>query len=98
MSTPNAIETQFTLLTAVARYERLRTRDALAPSGGDPVEADPQAVPLTREEALELIALGDGLRGGPGRRGELRCQPNGGAERRPEPVRRGPVRRRPVRR
>jgi|SRR6476660_8595885 len=64
MSTPDELERRHTLQTAVARYEQLRTRDALAPAGGDP-EADPDSVPdpeftpLTRAEALELLALGE---------------------------------------
>jgi hypothetical protein len=59
MTTPDALESQFTLLTAVARHEHLRTRDALAPRGVEPAEAEPQATPLTRDEALELLALGE---------------------------------------
>jgi hypothetical protein len=59
MTTPDAIELQFTLLTAVARYEQLRTRDALAPPGVEPDDRDPQATPLTRDEALELLALSE---------------------------------------
>ena len=58
MTTPDALESQFTLLTAVARYEQLRTRDALAPPDDEPDE-EPQAVPLARDEALELLALGE---------------------------------------
>src|SRR5262245_13591109 len=59
MTTPDALEQQFTLLTAVARYEHLRTRDALAPPGDEDADPDPQAAPLSREEALELLALGE---------------------------------------
>lgn len=58
MTTPDDVESQFTLQTAVARHEQLRTRDALAPPDSEP-EENPQAVPLTREEALELLALGE---------------------------------------
>lgn len=58
MFTPEALESQFTLLTAVARYDQLRTRDALAPPGDDN-GPDADAAPLTREEALELLALGE---------------------------------------
>ncbi len=58
MSSVDQLERQHTLLTAVARYDQLRTRDALAPPGEeDPRDAD--AKPLTREEALELLALGE---------------------------------------
>jgi hypothetical protein len=69
MYTPDGIERQFTLLTAVARHDALRARDALAPagaaggaSGGASAGADdhpPDAEPLSREEALELLALGE---------------------------------------
>jgi hypothetical protein len=57
MTTPDGLERQFTLLTATARYDQLRRRDALAPPGDDFGEAD--AVPLTTSEALELLALGE---------------------------------------
>ena len=58
MTTPDELESRFTLRTAVARYDHLRTRDALAPPDGPP-EQDPQAEGLTRAEALELLALGE---------------------------------------
>lgn len=47
MTSPDEVERRTTLLTAVARYDELRTRDAL----GDP--------PLEHAEALELLALGE---------------------------------------
>ncbi|MDW5330507.1 hypothetical protein [Plantactinospora sp. KLBMP9567] len=62
MTTPDELEQRFTLLTAAARYDQLRLRDALAPATGDPDDdttADPDARPLSREEALELLALGE---------------------------------------
>ena len=59
MTTPDDVEPRFTLLTAAARFDDLRRRDALAPPGTD--DRDPQAVPLGREEALELLALGEAL-------------------------------------
>ncbi|AVT36912.1 hypothetical protein [Plantactinospora sp. BB1] len=62
MSTPEELEQRFTLLTAAARYDHLRLRDALAPPTDDPddeTEPDPDARPLSREEALELLALGE---------------------------------------
>ncbi|HSK97795.1 MAG TPA: hypothetical protein VK891_14330 [Euzebyales bacterium] len=59
MSTPDDLEARFTLLTAAARYDELRTRDALAPpTDGHPDEGR-QATPLSKEEALELLALGE---------------------------------------
>ncbi|MGY1729973.1 hypothetical protein ACI798_00520 [Geodermatophilus sp. SYSU D01045] len=48
------LERRHTLASAVRRYDELRTRDSLA-DPDDP--AGPR--PLTREEALELLALGE---------------------------------------
>ena len=48
------LERQHTLRSAVLRYDELRTRDSLA-DPDDP--AGPRS--LTREEALELLALGE---------------------------------------
>ncbi|MEW1720719.1 hypothetical protein [Streptomyces sp. NPDC093109] len=75
MPTPDDLERQYTLLTAVSRYDALRTRDALAtPYGADEDEGaagdatptappaaplDPDAAPLTRGEALEALGLGE---------------------------------------
>jgi hypothetical protein len=70
MLTPEDLERQFTLLTAAARYDQLRLRDTLAPRGGPDGADGPDspdrtggpddgAVPLTRGEALELLALGE---------------------------------------
>ncbi|MEV7806023.1 hypothetical protein AB0O28_24050 [Microbispora sp. NPDC088329] len=63
MSNPDDLERRFTLLTAAARYDALRTQEALAPpeeedEAGSP-SIDQDAKPLTREEALELLALGE---------------------------------------
>lgn len=58
MPTPDELEHQHTLLTAVSRYETLRTRDALAPRP-DEEHHDGDALPLDRAEALELLALGE---------------------------------------
>jgi hypothetical protein len=57
MWTPDELERQHTLQTAVARYDTLRTRDALASPNdeGEPVAAPP----LSKEETLELLALGE---------------------------------------
>jgi hypothetical protein len=59
MSTPDDLESRFTLLTAAARYDELRTRDALAPPIDQHPDDTPQATPLSKEEALELLALGE---------------------------------------
>jgi hypothetical protein len=59
MTTPDTIERRHTLLTAAARYDELRSRDVLAP-GADQADAHhPQATPLRKDEALELLALGE---------------------------------------
>lgn len=58
--TPDELERQFTLLTAAARYDQLRMRDALAPPGDEPMDGDdPELRALSKEEALELLALGE---------------------------------------
>ena len=58
MMTPGDLEQQVTLLTATARYDELRTREALASAAeGAGTEAGPS--PLRRDEALELVALGE---------------------------------------
>lgn len=64
MTTPEDLEREFTLLSAAARYDQMRTREALASVAYDQDEADspaadPGAAPLTRAEALELLALGE---------------------------------------
>jgi hypothetical protein len=70
MHTPDSVERHHTLLTAASRYDDLRTRDALAPAAHDALAADPgfdggragpaaSAASLSREEALELLALGE---------------------------------------
>ncbi|MEJ3750027.1 hypothetical protein WEI85_43035 [Actinomycetes bacterium KLBMP 9797] len=50
---PDELERRFTLLTAVARYDELRARDAFASPD------DPDEQPLSRHEALELLALSE---------------------------------------
>ncbi|MEN3612391.1 hypothetical protein AAH979_22915 [Plantactinospora sp. ZYX-F-223] len=62
MTAPDELERRFTLLTAAARFDQLRLRDALAPPTDEPDDdpaANPDARPLSREEALELLALGE---------------------------------------
>jgi hypothetical protein len=54
VTTPEAIEREHTLLTAVARFNDLRLREALADPGDHP-----QAPALARDEAVELLALGE---------------------------------------
>ena len=54
MPNPQELEREWTLTTAVARYEQLRTRESLA----DLDEAGGSR-PLTRAETLELLALSE---------------------------------------
>ncbi|WP_248958718.1 hypothetical protein [Sphaerisporangium perillae] len=86
MVTPDGLEARFTLLTAAARYDALRTRDALAsPAFGSPGypedDAGPPAPPLTPEEALEMLALGEVLarKAGYGRQLAVRSARSAGA-------------------
>jgi hypothetical protein len=59
MTTPDSLERQYTLATAVARYDDLRARDLLA-STAVGLDDDPFGPgPLPRQEALELLALGE---------------------------------------
>lgn len=61
MPTPDDLEREHTLTTAVVRYNELRGRDAFATAAAEMAdEGQPAEVaPLTREESLELLALGD---------------------------------------
>ena len=60
MPTPASLEQQHTLATAVACYDELRMRDLLAPGADDlPAEEQPGPGPLSRQEALELLALSE---------------------------------------
>ncbi|MEE1939802.1 hypothetical protein V1L54_10355 [Streptomyces sp. TRM 70361] len=59
MTTPDELEKRHTLLTATARHDALRARDTLAPHGGEDDGDGGDGRPLSREEALELLALGE---------------------------------------
>jgi hypothetical protein len=72
MITPSDLEREFTLLTAAARHDQLRAREALASpdqgaalrddrgaGSGDDTSYVPGAAPLTLDEALELLALSE---------------------------------------
>lgn len=65
MRTPDELEREHTLLTAAARYDELRLQDSLAQTAADMLAEDPSldlgAAPLARDEALELLALGEVL-------------------------------------
>ncbi|MFD5631704.1 MULTISPECIES: hypothetical protein [unclassified Streptomyces] len=52
MTTPQSIEPQYTLLTAVARLDELRVRESLAGAGSD-------AEALDRAGLLEVLALSE---------------------------------------
>jgi hypothetical protein len=59
MTTPASLEREHTLATAVARYDQLRARDLLA-SAADHVNDSPAGpAPLSRQDALELLALSE---------------------------------------
>ncbi|MEO3812261.1 hypothetical protein ABGB17_24960 [Sphaerisporangium sp. B11E5] len=82
MVTPDMIDARFTLLTAAARYDELRTRDALASAASDEDETRfTSPPPLTQEEALELLALGEVLarKAGYGRQLAVRSARGAGA-------------------
>jgi hypothetical protein len=76
MTTPDELEQQHTLSTATTRYDELRMRDALAAMAGD--AGNP---PLSREEALELLALSEVVirKVGYGRQAMVRSARSGGA-------------------
>ena len=59
MTTPEGIESDHTLSTAVTRYDELRARDSLAPAGMSLDGEVSDATQLNRDEALELLALGE---------------------------------------
>jgi hypothetical protein len=65
--TPDSLESQHTLATAVARFDELRARDILAdgepaPGAVPPASGDgdpPEPALLASQQALELLALGE---------------------------------------
>jgi hypothetical protein len=77
MTSPEDLDTQLTLRTAVARFEELRTREALAADAEDDESPDP----LTRDETLELLALGEVIarKAGYGRQLSVRSARTAGA-------------------
>jgi hypothetical protein len=56
VTSPEEVERQHTLRTAVARYEELRAREILA-DGDSPVVAENERLPV--EQVLELLALSE---------------------------------------
>jgi hypothetical protein len=82
MLTPENLEAEHTLTTAVARFNELRTRDLLAPAAAEMNGEDPPwSAPLPRHEALELLALGEVIarKAGHGRQLTVRSARAGGA-------------------
>jgi hypothetical protein len=79
MTTPDELERQHTLATATARYDELRMRDALASMAAEPDSSGPP--PLTREQSLELLALGEVVirKAGYGRQAMVRSARGAGA-------------------
>jgi len=73
MASPDEFERHHTLITATARYEDLRMRDALA------THSDPSA--LNRDEALEMLALSEVVirKAGYGRQAMVRTAREAGA-------------------
>ena len=59
MSSPEEVERQHTLRTAVARYEELRSRELLADSAGDEAPRVASAERLQPSDVLEMLALGE---------------------------------------
>jgi hypothetical protein len=76
MASPDELERQHTLSTATTRYDELRMRDALAVMGSDGGETS-----LTRDEALEMLALSEVVirKAGYGRQAMVRSARSAGA-------------------
>jgi hypothetical protein len=72
--TPDELEPQHTLSTATTRFDELRMRDALASMG-------PESGALTRDEALEMLALSEVVirKAGYGRQPMVRAAREAGA-------------------
>ena len=58
MTSPGELSGQHTLRTAVARYDELRSRDALAADAADDAPGAAAAEKLSQAETLEMLALG----------------------------------------
>lgn len=60
LSIPDALEREHTLATAVARFNDLRTRDAIAATADDMADDEPAQAPrLSCDEVLEMLALAE---------------------------------------
>jgi len=61
-TTPDACEREHTLATAVARFNDLRVRSAMAVTAEEMATGEAPSVPaLAAEETLELLALGEAI-------------------------------------
>jgi hypothetical protein len=80
MSLPDELERHHTLLTATARYDELRMREALAVMA-DQSDGPYDTPALTREESLELLALSEVVirKAGYGRQAMVRSARSAGA-------------------
>ena len=78
-ASPDELEREHTLSTATTRYDELRMRDALAAMTGEPHDDDTAA--LSREEALEMLALSEVVirKAGYGRQAMVRAARGAGA-------------------
>jgi hypothetical protein len=78
MTMLDGFERQWTLSTAVARFEQLRIRDTLSDSAGPDPDRCP---PLSKSEAVELLALGQVIarKAGYGRQLAVRTARSAGA-------------------
>ena len=59
MTSPEEVERQHTLRTAVARYEELRSRELLADSAGTEAPDVAEAERLPASDVLEMLALSE---------------------------------------
>src|SRR5262245_47920912 len=77
-ASPDDLEREHTLATATTRYDELRMRDALASMAG---EVDGNTAPLSRDEALEMLALSEVVirKAGYGRQSMVRSARSAGA-------------------
>ena len=79
-ASPDELEREHTLSTATTRYDELRMRDALASMAGQ-APGDSVAAPLSRDEALEMLALSEVVirKAGYGRQAMVRAARGAGA-------------------
>jgi uncharacterized membrane protein YccC len=79
-ASPDELEREHTLSTATTRYDELRMRDALASMAGQ-APGDRVATPLSRDEALEMLALSEVVirKAGYGRQAMVRAAREAGA-------------------